>query len=81
MSVDPGLRYYVPHTRVDPREIKEVTMKLEATKLRNCWVVRPEGALGTCGWSPEPWSAVFVRARTAEEALRVASLRGLRVVR
>jgi hypothetical protein len=48
-------------------------MKWQAEHLRgNRWVVRPEGALGTCGWSPEPWTAVFVTARNATEALRKA---------
>jgi hypothetical protein len=48
-------------------------MKLEATKLRdNKWCVRPEGQLGTIGWSPKPWEAKFVTARSAEEAIRKA---------
>ena len=48
-------------------------MKWIAEQLRdNRWVVRPEGQLGTCGWYPEPWTAVFVRARSATEALRRA---------
>jgi len=35
--------------------------------------VRPQGALGTCGWAPEPWTVQYVRARSAEEALRKAT--------
>jgi hypothetical protein len=50
-------------------------MKLEATKLRwrdNTWAVRPEGQLGSCGFYPKPWTAVFVKANSAEDALRKA---------
>lgn len=47
-------------------------MKYEAEQLRNGWLVRPEGQLGTIGWHPEPWEALFVKARTADEALRKA---------
>ena len=32
-----------------------------ATRLRDCWVLRPKGQLGTMGWSPIPWTAVFVK--------------------
>jgi hypothetical protein len=46
-------------------------MTLEATHLRgNLWAVRPAGQLGTCGWSPQPWAVVYVRARSAEAAVR-----------
>lgn len=49
-------------------------MKLEATHLReDIYAVRPQGALGTCGWAPEPWTVQYVRARSAEEALRKAT--------
>lgn len=45
-------------------------MKLEATELRSGkWCVRPEGQLGTIGWSPQPWSARFVTARSAAAAI------------
>lgn len=47
-------------------------MKYEATRLRDSWCVRPEGACGTIGWHPEPWEAIFVSARDANEALRKA---------
>lgn len=52
-------------------------MKLEAVNLRgNQWAVRPKGALGTCGWNPEPWTVTYVTARTAEEAIeKVRSVR------
>ena len=46
---------------------------LEATHLRGQqWCVKPVGQLGTCGFSPVPWTAQFIRAKTAEEALRKA---------
>lgn len=39
----------------------------------NRWVVRPAGALGTCGWiNGIPWSAIFVNASNASQALRKA---------
>ncbi len=49
-------------------------MTYEATHLRdNKWAVKPHGQLGTCGWSPRPWTVVFVNARSAEEALNKAA--------
>ena len=46
---------------------------LGATHLRGQqWCVRPVGQLGTCGFSPVPWTAQFVRAKSAEEAIRKA---------
>ncbi len=48
--------------------------ELEAELLRSRrWVVRPKGQLGTCGFYPCAWTAQFVTASTAEEALRKAS--------
>lgn len=48
-------------------------MKLEATKLRDDrWAVRPDGQLGTCGFHPEPWTVIYVKARTADEAIKKA---------
>jgi hypothetical protein len=48
-------------------------MKLEATHLRgNLWAVKPENQLGTCGWYPRPWTVQYIRARSAEEAVRKA---------
>ena len=44
-------------------------MELQAERLKSCWVVRPPGKLGTMGWHPEPWEAVFVAAATAEQAV------------
>jgi hypothetical protein len=47
--------------------------EMEATQLRSgWWVVRPKGQLGTIGWHPYPWTAIFVRAATEQEALRKA---------
>ena len=51
-------------------------MQLEATHLRgNLWAVRPVGQLGTCGWSPKPWTVIYVTARSALEAVRIANRR------
>lgn len=37
-------------------------------------VVRPLGALGTCGWSPKAWQATYVgRYETAETAFLAAN--------
>ena len=47
-------------------------IELEATKLRECWAVRPRGACGTCGWYPRAWTVVYVKARSAAEAIRKA---------
>lgn len=49
-------------------------MEYEAERLRdNRWCVRPVGQLGTCGFSPVAWSAIFVTARDAAEALTKAA--------
>lgn len=49
--------------------------QLEAHYLEHnkVWVVRPKGALGTMGWHPFTWSAVFVRAFTEEGAIKRAA--------
>jgi hypothetical protein len=52
-------------------------MKLEAVQLRNGeWCVRPQGQLGTCGWHPKAWTAQFVRAASADAAVRKVTLQG-----
>ena len=35
-------------------------MKLGVTHLRTYKLVRPQGQLGSCGWSPKAWTAVPV---------------------
>lgn len=36
--------------------------ELSAVRLRDCWGVRPQGCLGTCGWREgNPWQIVYVR--------------------
>lgn len=57
-------------------------MQLEAESLRTCWIVRPVGRCGTCGFYPAAWDAQFVtfhRAKSAEDAVRYAraKLRGM----
>lgn len=47
--------------------------KLEATKLRDCWAVRPEGQLGTCGFYPRAWQVCYVKAGSAQDAIRKAT--------
>lgn len=39
-------------------------MKLEITQTRTGFVVRPEGAVGSIGWSPKPWSAQYFSSRS-----------------
>ena len=39
-------------------------MKLEITELRTGFIVRPEGAVGTIGWTPKPWSAQYFSSRS-----------------
>ncbi len=52
-------------------------MELEATHLRdNRWCVRPKGQLGTCGYHPRAWTACFVTARSAREAIAKAARQG-----
>lgn len=49
-----------------------------AERLRDgAWIVRPRGAVGTCGFYPRAWSAVCVRAPSAAQAIRKAC-RGVR---
>jgi len=48
-------------------------MTLEAVELRDGrWAVRPVGQLGTCGWYPKAWTVQYIKARSAEEAIRKA---------
>lgn len=48
-------------------------IELEATHLRgNRYAVRPKGSLGTCGWSPFPWTVVYVTARSEDAAVKKA---------
>lgn len=48
-------------------------MELEATHLReNKWAVRPAGQLGTCGFHPEPWTVIYVKAASAGAAIAKA---------
>ena len=38
------------------------TMQLTAVRLRDCWAIRPKGALGTCGWiNGVPWTVQYVK--------------------
>ena len=39
-------------------------MKLEITEVRTGYIVRPEGAVGTIGWTPKPWSAQYFSSRS-----------------
>lgn len=49
-------------------------MKLEATHLRDrTWAVRPEGQLGTCGWYPQPWTVIYVKAWSSTDAIAKAA--------
>ena len=51
--------------------------ELDAVQLRNGeWCVRPQGQLGTCGWYPKAWAAQFVRAASADAAIRKVTLQG-----
>jgi hypothetical protein len=48
-------------------------VEYEATRLKGRhFVVRPRGQLGTCGFYPIPWQAVFTKAATEREALKRA---------
>lgn len=47
-----------------------IEVELEATHLRGReYAVRPAGQLGTCGFSPCPWTVQYVRASSAVEAV------------
>ena len=42
----------------------------EAVELKpGLYAVRPQHQLGTMGWSPYPWTVVYVTARSTNEAL------------
>lgn len=50
-----------------------VPVEMHAEPIHNNeWVVRPAGQLGTVGFYPVPWTAQFVYARDAREAIRKA---------
>jgi len=37
-------------------------MTLTATRLRDCWAIRPKGCLGTCGWiNGAGWEVKYVK--------------------
>jgi len=43
-------------------------MKLEIVETRTGYIVRPEGKVGTIGWTPKPWSAQYFSSRiTAQQ--------------
>jgi hypothetical protein len=47
-------------------------VKLEATKLRKGWAIRPEGCLGTCGWiESKPWTVKYVSHKPAHIPERI----------
>ena len=47
-------------------------MKLEITELRTGYIVRPEGKVGTIGWTPKPWSAQYFSSRiTAQQYINL----------
>ena len=39
-------------------------MKLEIVETRTGYIVRPEGKVGTIGWTPKPWSAQYFSSRS-----------------
>ncbi len=48
-------------------------IEYEATPLRdNRYAVRPKGRLGTCGFYPIPWTVIYVKASSPEDAIRKA---------
>lgn len=50
-------------------EVEEfLNREIEVTKIRSGFVARPKGQLGTIGWYPYPWEAVW--GRTKEKAIR-----------
>lgn len=45
---------------------------LEAIRLTSCWVVRPAGELGTCGWiQGKLWMAAYSKASSAARAIQL----------
>jgi len=32
------------------------TYEISTERLRECWIARPAGELGTCGWHPFSWT-------------------------
>ena len=52
--------------------------ELEADQLSSGrWAVRPKGQLGTCGYYPYAWTVAYVKAFTAEGAIKRAIREGL----
>ena len=77
---NPGLFHVHPLSGMNMKEFQqeEVMMKdaieYETTHLRNRdWAVRPLGHLGTMGWTPVPWTVVYVRADSPRSALVLAA--------
>lgn len=45
-------------------------MRYQATHLQGSrYVIRPAGQIGTCGFYPSAWTAVFINARSEADAL------------
>ena len=53
-----GLHAWVCERNEGRSEMKIVWV---ATRLRDCWVIRPKGSLGTCGFYPVPWTAWYTK--------------------
>lgn len=50
-----------------------IYVDMEATHLRGReYAVRPAGQLGTCGFSPCPWTVQYVKANSAADAVMKA---------
>ena len=46
-------------------------IKLDATKLRHGWAIRPVGACGTCGWiNGQPWTVKYVTHKPKDIPIR-----------
>ena len=52
--------------------IGDMVLSVEQIRTSQRYVVRPDGGLGTVGWFPFPWTAVFVRASDPITAARKA---------
>lgn len=56
-------------TRQRLRELDHVALSvndLTATRLRQCWAIKPRGMCGTCGWiDGVPWTVEYVKHKPA----------------
>ena len=56
-----------------------IEVELGATRVSDCWAVRPKDALGTCGFHPVAWTVQYIKA--ASPAIAIARAKKIYMVK